>query len=257
MRSEHETKRMIRNNLRLAKQLLAAQPTQSLRRQLEDLTIKFGFSLVSSDIQPLGGHWYVTHSGLLRLAARQECAGICSRPIHEYCDVVSNRWVFEAIVYRSVNCKGFVGHGDADPSNVSSVVRGAELRIAETRAVNRALRKAYGIGLCSVEELGAAGASLQQNHDPVRPTSSEVAVASSNGHRKLRDRLSELIRHYGLDPQQVRTYALEFCGTPELRSASREQLESFFEHLAEWAQNDHGGLVYKLNSYATPTEAHV
>ena len=35
------------------------------------------------------------------------------------------------------------------------MVRGAELRIAETRAVNRALRKAYGIGLCSVEELGA------------------------------------------------------------------------------------------------------
>ena len=48
-----------------------------------------------------------------------------------------------------------MGHGDADPSNVSFMVRGAELRIAETRAVNRALRKAYGIGLCSVEELGA------------------------------------------------------------------------------------------------------
>lgn len=27
---------------------------------------------------------------------------------------------------------------------------GAEMRVAETRAVNRALRKAYGIGLCSV-----------------------------------------------------------------------------------------------------------
>ena len=29
------------------------------------------------------------------------------------------------------------------------------MRVAETRAVNRALRKAYGIGLCSVEELGS------------------------------------------------------------------------------------------------------
>ena len=46
------------------------------------------------------------------------------------------------------------GYGDADPSNVSALVRGAEMRVAETRAVNRALRKAYGIGLCSVEELG-------------------------------------------------------------------------------------------------------
>ena len=50
---------------------------------------------------------------------------------------------------------GFVGYGDADPSNVSPLVRGAEMRVAETRAVNRALRKAYGIGLCSVEELGS------------------------------------------------------------------------------------------------------
>ena len=49
--------------------------------------------------------------------------------------------------------RGFVGFGDADPSNVSLCVRGAEMRVAETRAVNRALRKAYGIGLCSVEEL--------------------------------------------------------------------------------------------------------
>jgi hypothetical protein len=30
------------------------------------------------------------------------------------------------------------------------MVRGAEMRIAETRAVNRALRKAYVIALCSV-----------------------------------------------------------------------------------------------------------
>ena len=64
------------------------------------------------------------------------------------------RWVFKATVYNSPRSKGFVGYGDADPSNVSSLVHGAEMRVAETRAVNRALRKAYGIGLCSVEELG-------------------------------------------------------------------------------------------------------
>jgi hypothetical protein len=46
-----------------------------------------------------------------------------------------------------VLAKGFVGYGDADPSNVSALVHGAEIRVAETRAVNRALRKAYGIGI--------------------------------------------------------------------------------------------------------------
>ena len=62
---------------------------------------------------------------------------------------------FRAEVFKSPACKGFVGYGDADPSNVSSLVHGAEMRVAETRAVNRALRKAYGIGICSVEEIGS------------------------------------------------------------------------------------------------------
>jgi hypothetical protein len=30
---------------------------------------------------------------------------------------------------------------------------GAEMRVAETRAVNRALRTAYGFGLCTVEKI--------------------------------------------------------------------------------------------------------
>lgn len=57
--------------------------------------------------------------------------------------------------YLDTQTKGFVGYGDAGPSNTSSVVRGAEIRVAETRTVNRAMRKAYGIGLSSVEELGS------------------------------------------------------------------------------------------------------
>ena len=65
-----------------------------------------------------------------------------------------NRWIFKATVYKTSKSRGSVGYGDADPSNVSPLVRGAEMRVAGTRAVSRALRKAYGIGLCSVEELG-------------------------------------------------------------------------------------------------------
>jgi hypothetical protein len=106
----------------------------------------------------LHGNWYVTHSGLLRFAYRNRCSGIRVQPIREYCSSGAARWVFKATVYKSADSKGFVGYGDADPSNVSPVVRGAEMRVAETRAVNRALRKAYGIGLCSVEELGSFSA---------------------------------------------------------------------------------------------------
>ena len=156
--------------------LLGLQNTRSARRrwgvsseqvtQLKALTEEFQLSVALGDLSLLDGKWYVTHSGLLRLARRNRCAGIQVRPMRQFSDPLSARWVFKASVYKSPRSKGFVGYGDADPSNVSSMVRGAELRIAETRAVNRALRKAYGIGLCSVEELGAFSSAPRSSASP-------------------------------------------------------------------------------------------
>ena len=120
---------------------------------LRSLTEELQLSVALGDLKLLDSKWYVTHAGLMRLAWRSRCAGTQARPMRGYCDPASGRWVFKATVYKSPRSRDFVGYGDADPSNVSSLVHGAEMRIAETRAVNRALRKAYGIGLCSVEEL--------------------------------------------------------------------------------------------------------
>jgi hypothetical protein len=200
----------------------------------------------------LDGCWYVTHTGLLHLARRYRCAGISVEAITELSDAPTNRWAFKATVYKSRDCKGFVGYGDADPSNVSALVRGAEMRVAETRAVNRALRKAYGIGICSVEELGSQVFRNQpeQNVRKLPPQS-----ANGNGQPKLRDQLCVLIRQHGLDSSQVKQYAAEFCGTQDIRQASREQIQSFIAHLAEIATKDRDGLLCKLNSYGQKPEA--
>ena len=120
---------------------------------LKQLTKHLAVSVAAGDLQFFENHWYVTHSGLLRIAQRRKCRGIETAIQDHLSDPQNNKWVIKAIVFKSRYSKGFAGYGDADPSNVSSLVRGAELRIAETRAVNRALRKAYGIGLCSLEEL--------------------------------------------------------------------------------------------------------
>ena len=122
---------------------------------LKEIIQRHQISVANGDVKFLDGGWYVTHSGLLRLASRRRCVGIHSRPVLESSDPTGSRWVFRAAVFKSRACKGFVGYGDADPSNVSPLVHGAEMRVAETRAVNRALRKAYGIGICSVEEIGS------------------------------------------------------------------------------------------------------
>src|ERR1700688_2574368 len=131
----------------------------SLDRQrlsvLQELTISLRLSAAMGEVQLLDGNWYVTHTGLIKLAHRHRCAGIHAEPVQMFSDPSIGRWAFKATVYKSRTCKGFVGYGDADPSNVSPLVHGAEMRVAETRAVNRALRKAYGIGICSVDEIGS------------------------------------------------------------------------------------------------------
>lgn len=165
----------------------------------------------------IDNRWYVTHSGLLQLATRRRCHGIKTFLQSKFCDPVANRWVFRAVVYTNPNSKGFVGFGDADPSNVSLMVQGAELRIAETRAVNRALRKAYGIGLCSVEELGSLNGSPIATTKPVQRIASQPTNGANNGQPRLRDKLCLLIRQYDLDATLVKAYAADFCGTETLR----------------------------------------
>jgi hypothetical protein len=219
---------------------------------LKQIIETHSFSLAAGDLLYLGGSWYVTHTGLLGLARRNRCAGINVRPVAAFCDPAALRWVFEATVYKSQGCRGFIGYGDANPSNVSPLVHGAELRIAETRAVNRALRKAYGIGICSVEELASSAGSARPAQE-----SKKLPPQPANGNYggpRVRDRLCQLIRQHQLDPTLVKAYATDFCGTKTLRDATREQVENFVTHLADWAEKDRNALLCQLNSYLPAKE---
>jgi hypothetical protein len=214
---------------------------------LKALTNQYQFSIAEGDLIWLEHGWYVTHTGLVRLARRNHCAGIHSKPVADFCNPQTQHWAFEATVYRSRSCRGFVGYGDADPSNVSFLVHGSEMRVAETRAVNRALRKAYGIGMCSVEEIGSFAEPPQSSREskklPPQPTN------GNHGSPKVRDRLCQIIRQHQLDAALVKSYATDFCGVKTLRDATREQVENFVAHLADWAEKDRNALVCQLNSY--------
>ncbi len=244
-----------RSNVRLARSLWGVLPTVALER-LKELTEKYGFSVAADDLQLLDGRWYVTSAGLLQVAQRRRCAGIRTAVDRHLSDANSNRWIFRATVYKASGSKGFVGFGDADSSNVSPLVRGAEMRVAETRAVNRALRKAYGIGLCSVEELGYLSSSPEPARQKGIASGHSNGNGSGTGQPRLRDRLCLLIRQHQLDPSLVKRYAADFCGTQELREASRDLVESFISHLAEWAARDRAGLLCKLSSFAPSQEVH-
>jgi hypothetical protein len=181
------------------------------------------------------------------------------RPVREFWDANLSRFAFKAKVYTSEACKGFDGFGDADPSNVSALVHGAEMRVAETRAVNRALRKAYGVGICSVEEIGSFAAPSQITQEPKSETRKlPPQPANGNGSKgnstRVRDRLCQIIRQHQLDGALVKSYAVDFCGTKTLREATREQVENFVLHLADWAEKDRNALLCQLNSYPPSEE---
>src|SRR5208283_3325507 len=216
-----------------------------LREGLVGILKQHRLSIVQGDLLLLDGRWYVTHSGLLKIAFRKHCHGMQVHPVKEFCDRASSSFTFRAIVYTSPSCKGFIGYGDADPSNVSPLVRGAEMRVAETRAVNRALRKAYGIGICSIEEIGSVSFPAEK-----LPPQRAHGNGNSNGNGtgpKVRDRLCQIIRQHKLDPELVKAYAVDFCGTKTLREATREQVENFVQQLAGWAEKDRNALVCQLN----------
>src|SRR5438067_10595675 len=189
-------RRLIRSNVDSARLIWGALPKITVRA-LKGLSIEHRLSVRSGDLLPLDGRWYVTHTGLLRLARRSCCAGISVEAVPELSDASAGRWAFRATVYRFKNWNGFVGYGDAAPSNVSPLVRGAEMRVAETRAVSRALRKAYGIGICSVEEIGSL-ATRTQFERQARKFPPQPANGNYGG-PKVRDRLCQIIRQHQLD----------------------------------------------------------
>jgi hypothetical protein len=241
-------------SLSAAQSLWPGQVGAARQDQLKELVNSHSLSVSAGDLLLIEGNWYVTHGGLLRIARRNRCSGIHTETVSEFCNPAQGRWVVKATVFKTSRSKGFVGYGDADPGNVSNLVHGAEMRIAETRAVNRALRKAYGIGLCSAEEIGSPPDKSARFGEPLSGSDHDRTdrrdQRADQNQPRLRDRLRLLIRQHDLDPSQVKRYAAEFCHVQSLREASREQIQELVEHLASLGEQGRETLVARLQSSA-------
>lgn len=73
-----------------------------------------------------------------------------------------------AIVHATVLTRrgSFTGIGDASPQNVNRRIAPHVIRMAETRAIARALRVAVNIGEVSIEELGGDGDPVERATAP-------------------------------------------------------------------------------------------
>lgn len=100
------------------------------------------------------GKDFITFPGLLAEAHSQGLVGIETNLVNpESKDAPIVKAIITLRGEGPQNFKVFTGYGDATKTNVASKVAGALLRMAETRAIARALRFACNIDMTAIEEL--------------------------------------------------------------------------------------------------------
>ena len=91
------------------------------------------------------------------------------------------------------------------------------------RAVNRALRNEYGIGTCTVEEIGLHARA--EASEKSRKLSTQCFNSDGIG-RTARDRLCQVIPQHQLNPNLVTSFATDFCGVKTLRRPRGNRLRT-------------------------------
>ena len=124
-------------------------------------------------IVDLHGKQYITHEGLLSLAHEAGLKAIST-------NLISYQGVGkEAVVQATAEGeKGtYTGLGDASPQNVGKNIATATLRMAETRAVNRALRAYLGIGMTTYEEMPPDEPAARVSTPSARPAAAPARTS--------------------------------------------------------------------------------
>jgi len=155
---------------------------EQIAEQIKALFAEYGLRPDLGHIVVLGDRPYVTREGLLYYARKSgQLQGI-------KVEIVERQKDF-CLVKATVLTKDggeFEAYGDASTSNTNRMVSPHLIRMAETRAINRALREAFPIGLCSYEELGEADIDISVEPatgepNPTPSSSSSPAKASNGG----------------------------------------------------------------------------
>lgn len=101
----------------------------------------------------LQGKDFVTFNGLMDLAHQMKLQSITTELVQIPNEENGNQCIMKAVA-TTEDGKVFEGYGDADPSNVNSMIARHSIRMAETRAKARALRDLTNVGMTAFEELG-------------------------------------------------------------------------------------------------------
>jgi len=179
----------------------------------------------------LGGNPYITSDGLLWLGNNhpdpsKQVAGISTQIIQA--DFEKNQFIVKATVILE-NGKQYEGIGTATKENLTRITANHGLEMAETRAVSRALRKAYAIGIPAIEELKEG--QLEQKAPADKTKLSPEGIITEN----QRKRLFAIANKEGVSHEEVKLIIKEF-GYESTKDIKVKHYNEIIQRIEEYAK---------------------
>ncbi len=144
----------------------------------------------------------------------------------------------------------FTGIGDANPRNVNPRIAPHIIRMAETRAVARALRSALNVGTIAMEELGDES-DLSANDNAQTPAPAPAAAPapapipittarrseSSRATDAQRKFLYRLLQQRGIEGDAARVFIQRELGAESVADAPKHAVSSLIDRLQQGPAN--------------------
>jgi hypothetical protein len=202
-------------------------------------TGEFGLDLEAGELALYDKRWQPTTSGLLAIARRAGCMGISTDVLSmsSSCEVV----VVRATVYRSAACRGISALGQAETSTVPQGMEHSLLSVAETRAINRAIRRAYLAGTRTGTLRHSTRGEVPCGKKPVHSESELPLLPRS---------LEDIVVREQLDPTSVHRYALACLERRHLQDCPPDLLQEFIAQLEQRLQSNRDAFLRELASFA-------
>lgn len=178
-------------------------------------------------IMNLSGRDFVKFEGLLALAHELGLVGVHTTMVQ----IPSAENGRECIIHATATMKdgeSFSAHGDACPGNVSKAVSAHLIRMADTRAIARALRLATNVGITAYEELAEAELSSEEGV-PRRAAAAPVEPPLASSEQLKRIAMG--LQHLGWTEAQEDAFLVEAYGRTSKRDLTEAQAAKFLDHL--------------------------
>ena len=182
----------------------------------------------------------VSYAGLLDLAHKERLESVDTA----FVQLPSKENNFAAIVRATVKTSRgtYSAIGDASPQNVAPQIAAHFIRMAETRAIARALRTAVNIGTVAIEELGDdfdARATVA-NDNAVAPPVTDIAAAprpsgqngsSSRATDQQRRYIYRLLQKRGIEGERAREFVQRELGVATVKDAPKMAVSALIDRL--------------------------